>query len=217
MWYDMTWCDMMWWDVMWCVVMCCDVLWCVVMCCDVLWCVVIGSSNFIWRADAERCLAVAFTTSTSLQVFPTQHFSLLNSDLYKKSQVVPWTFRHYNQSELHTIHQVLLNMIRVKEKRDLASILNYAASIFDQCFFYSILQCFLLQKIGILGTTQAVNIIKELWTVFDEPIALLCKVANLGQHLERMLKAIKAIVKVCSIFPFYLLFFHFILFHGSGI
>ena len=36
-----------------------------------------------------------------------------------------------------------------------------------------------------------------------------CAKANLGQHLERMLKAIKAIVKVCSIFPFYFLFIPF--------
>ena len=94
--------------------------------------------------------------------------------------MVPWTFRHYNQSELHTIHQVLLNMISVKEKRDLAGILNHADSIFPQCLFYSNLSYFLLQKTDMLGTSQVVNIIKELWTVLDEPIALLCKEANLG-------------------------------------
>ena len=49
-----------------------------------------------------------------------------------------------------------------------------------------------------MGTSQVVNIIKELWTVLDEPIAPLCKEANLGWHLEGKLTANKAIVKVCS-------------------
>ena len=164
------------------------------------------------RADTWRCPTIVFTTSTSLQVLPTQYGSLLNSHLFQKSQVVPWMIRHYNQSELHTIHQVLLNMIRVKAKRDLVGILNYADSIFSQCLFCSILQCFLLQKIDMLGTRQVVNIIKELWTEFDEPIAFVCKEANLGQHLEGILKATKAIVKVCSFFsiPLFILPFYFI-------
>ena len=121
------------------------------------------------RAYTEKCLAIVFSTSTFLQV--SQYCSFLNSHLYQKSQVVPWTFRHFNQSERHTIHQVLLNMIRVKEKRGLFGILNYAASIFPQCLFYFILQCFLWHKIDTLGTSQVVNIIKELWTVLDEPSA----------------------------------------------
>ena len=108
-------------------------------------------------------------------------------------------------------------MIRVKEERGLVGILNYADSIFPQCLFYSNLSYFLLQKTDILGTSQVVNIIKELWTVLDEPIAILCKEVNLGWHLEGMLTANKGIVKVCSIFPFYLLLIHFILFDGSGI
>ena len=90
------------------------------------------------------------------------HCSFLNSHLYQKSQMVPWTFRHNNQNELLTIHQVLLKMIRVKEKRDLAGILNYADSIFPQCLFYSNLSYFLLQKTDVLGTSQVVNIIEEL-------------------------------------------------------
>ena len=76
--------------------------------------------------------------------------------------MVPWTFRHNNQNELLTIHQVLLKMIRVKEKRDLAGILNYADSIFPLCLFYSNLSYFLLQKTDVLGTSQVVNIIEEL-------------------------------------------------------
>ena len=94
--------------------------------------------------------------------------------------MVPWTFRHYNQSELLSIHQDLLKMIRVKEKRDLAGILNSGDSIFPLCLFYSNLSYFLLQKTDMLGTSQVVNIIKELWTVLDEPIVILCKEANLG-------------------------------------
>ena len=96
-------------------------------------------------------------------------------------------------------------MIRVKEERGLVGILNYADSIFPQCLFYSSLSYFLLQKTDMLGTSQVVNIIKELWTVFDEPIAPLCKEAN----FEGKLTANKAIVKVCSIFPYYLLFIPF--------
>ena len=71
-------------------------------------------------------------------------------------------------------------MIRVKEERGLVGILNLTDSIFPQCLFYSNLSYFLLQKTDILGTSQVVNIIKELWTVLDEPIAPLCKEANLG-------------------------------------
>lgn len=46
-----------------------------------------------------------------------------------------------------------------------------------------------------LGTPKVVNIIKDLWSVLDEPITLLCR-SNLGTHLERMLKGVKDIVKV---------------------
>ena len=106
------------------------------------------------KANAERCLAIVFTMSISWKVFPTQHCSFLNSYLYQKSQVVPQTFRHYNQSELHTIHQVLLNMIGLKEKRGLVDILNYADSIFPQCLFYSNLSYFLSQKLDILGLVK---------------------------------------------------------------
>ena len=57
--------------------------------------------------------------------------------------------------------------------------------------------------------SQVVDIIKKPCTVFDEPIALSCKEANLAKHFERMLKATKAIVKVCSIFPILLFIFPF--------
>ena len=97
----------------------------------------------------------------------------------------------------------------MKEERGLVGILNLTDSISSQCLFYSNLSYFLLQKTDMLGTSQVVNIIKELWTVLDEPIAPLCKEANLGWHLEGKLTANKAIVKVCSIFPFYLLFIPF--------
>ena len=108
-------------------------------------------------------------------------------------------------------------MIRVKEKRGLVGILNYADSIFSQCLFCSILQYFLLQKIDMLGTSQIVNIIKELWTEFDEPIAFLCK----GEHWitpRGNVKSYQSYRKgMLFLFPFYFLFYHFILFHGSGI
>ena len=152
------------------------------------------------RADTERCLTIVFTTSTSLLVLPTL-YCFFPPQLTSISEIISGTIDvpTLQPSELHAIHQVLLNMIRVKEKRDLVGILNYADCIFLVLFHPAM---FSFTEIDILGTSQVVNIIKELWTVFDEPIALLCK-ANLGKHLERMLKATKAIVKVCSIFPFY--------------
>ena len=152
---------------------------------------------------------MVFTTATSLQVLPDQYCSFLNSHLYQKSQVVPWTFRKYNQSELHTMHQVLLNMIRVKEQRALVGILNYADGIFSQCFFYSMLQCFLSQRIDMLGTHQVANIIKELWTEFDESIAFLCK----GEHWITPRGNVKSYQSYRKGMHF---LFHFILFHGSG-
>ena len=77
-----------------------------------------------------------------IQVSPTQYCSFLNSHLYQKS--FKWYRRRFDtatKSELHTIHQILSKMIRVKEKRDLVGIPNCADNVFvlfPSCnvFFY---------------------------------------------------------------------------------
>jgi hypothetical protein len=51
--------------------------------------------------------------------------------------------------------------------------------------------------LDMLGSEKIVRMIKEIWTIFDEPIALLCR-ADLGTHLERLLKGVREIVKVSS-------------------
>ena len=124
--------------------------------------------------------------------------------------------------ELHTIHHVFLfclYMIIMKEKRDLFGILNYANCILPYVCFTPSCNVFYHKN----RHSQVVDIIKKPCTVFDEPIALLCKEANLAKHFKRMLKATKAIVKVCSIFPILLLIFpfyfyilFFTLFYGTG-
>jgi len=72
------------------------------------------------------------------------------------------------RADLEAIQQVILHEIRVQEKRGL---------------------------VDMLGTDKIVTLIKEMWSIFDEPLAVLCR-SNLGSHLERLLKGVKEIVKV---------------------
>ena len=73
-----------------------------------------------------------------------------------------WTWSEWKNSETCLVSQILV----------IASSLNV-------CFIPSC-NVFFHKKIEKLGLSQVVNIIKELRTEFDEPIALLCKEANLG-------------------------------------
>ena len=77
------------------------------------------------------------------------------------------------------------------------------------------LAVFSFTKIDILGTSKVVNIIKELWTEFDETIALLCK-GEPWSTPRANVKGYQSYREGMLYFPI-LLFIYSILFHGSGI